>query len=172
MRKFLLLAALAAFLALFNHSALQKEKLMEGGMVMYLKTAPFDPRALLLGDYMDLDFEINREATAALYSPAGQGNPPREGAIIVALDERGVAFFKRLEGEGEGPAENEYRLRYRVDNRRAQVTAAAFFFQEGHAKDYEAAKYGEIRVDTDGGTLLTHLLDRDLRRIAPQKEPR
>ena len=38
----------------------------------------------------------------------------------------------------------------------------AFFFQEGTAKRYEAARYGEFRVASDGELLLTGLRGKEL----------
>jgi uncharacterized membrane-anchored protein len=41
----------------------------------------------------------------------------------------------------------------------------AFFFQEGTARRYEAARYGEFRVAPDGELLLTGLRDKDLQAL-------
>lgn len=180
MRKTLLVLGLALVLGLFNWSVLQKEPLLTGGTVMYLQLAPVDPRAFLLGDYMDLAFRIDGEVTAALREAARNGEQagetdralrtqlPRDGLAVVRLSEERVASFVRLDDSGP-LAENEHRLYFRLKNGSAETAARSFFFQEGHAADYEAAGYGEIHVDADGRSLLTHLLDRDLQRIVPGK---
>jgi uncharacterized membrane-anchored protein len=49
---------------------------------------------------------------------------------------------------------------------RPKFATNAFFFQEGDAGLYEAARYGEFRVD-DGELLLTGLRGRALERLGP-----
>lgn len=182
MRKFLLLLCLVLILGAFNLSVMNREPLLHGGTVMYLRLAPVDPRALLLGDYMDLEFYMDREVTDALYEavrqPDGQdatgwhewrtlrSRLPHEGLAVVGLSPEREASFIRLD-DGSPLAENEHRLFFRVKNGNAEVAARSFFFQEGHAGDYEQAEYGEIHVGPDGRNLLTHLLDAELRRIEP-----
>ena len=184
MRKILLFLSLVLVLGAFNLAALQKEPLLEEGTVMYLELAPVDPRAFLLGDYMALEFSIDRDVTDALREAAkeltqteGDGYSyyeyrrlrrfmPREGLVVVSLSPDGVASFERLD-DGSPLAGGEHHLYFRLKNGNAEVAARSFFFQEGHAEDYEAADYGEIHVAPDGRNLLTHLLDRDLKRIVP-----
>jgi len=50
---------------------------------------------------------------------------------------------------------------------RPKFATNAFFFQEGDAGLYEAARYGEFRVDDDGELLLTGLRGRALERLGP-----
>ena len=39
------------------------------------------------------------------------------------------------------------------------IATNAFYFQEGHAQRYDRAKYGELRVDESGGSVLIGLRD-------------
>ena len=48
-------------------------------------------------------------------------------------------------------------MRYRVRDGRVKFGSNAFFFQEGHARDYAGARYGELRVSPAGEVLLTGL---------------
>ena len=43
----------------------------------------------------------------------------------------------------------------------------AWYFREGDATRWEAAKFGEFRVEPDGKALLVGLADAQLRGIAP-----
>ena len=177
MRKILLLLGLLLILCAFNWAVWQREPLLRDGTVMYLRLAPVDPRAFLLGDYMDLSFAIDLDITDALYDEARKNNKatsrfelqrelPREGHVVVTLSPQRVAEFLRLE-DGSSLSSNEHKLHFRLKSGRAYVTAQSFFFQEGHAQDYEEAIYGEIHVDPEGKNLLTHLLDDNLQRIDP-----
>ena len=46
-----------------------------------------------------------------------------------------------------------------------QVSSGAFFFQEGHGKDYAAARFAVLKVDEDGESLIIGLLDDAMERI-------
>ena len=47
------------------------------------------------------------------------------------------------------------------------VVTDAWYFREGDATRWEAAKFGEFRVEPDGKALLVGLADAQLRGIAP-----
>ena len=67
--------------------------------------------------------------------------------------------------DGQTLSENETLLNYRVRNGTVKFATNAFFFQEGHAKNYEAARYGQFRVNDQGELLLTALYDKDLNKL-------
>jgi uncharacterized membrane-anchored protein len=160
-RRLLVAGALLALLAGFNWSAAQKERLRDEGAVVLLELAPVDPRALLLGDYMALEYRMNRQA-----SP-----PPEQAAACVMrvrLDENRVAAFARWD-DGGPPASGEQLLRCKSRHRDVQAASPAFFFQEGYAGDFAAARYGELRVSPQGDSLLVALRDAAFQRIAPQQ---
>lgn len=85
---------------------------------------------------------------------------------MVTLDEKKIGTFQRLDNS-TALADNETRLRYRVRNGEVKFATNAFFFQEGHAQAYEAARYGQFRVDEDGELLLAAMFNETLERIQP-----
>lgn len=156
MRRTLLVATTLLLLLAVNYTIYQREHLLGNGRVILLELAPVDPRSLMQGDYMALRFQIANQAFA------GQDlNTLDDGHLVAALDERGVATFSRF-ADATPIAKDEVLLRYRIRNNRSKFATNAFFFQEGHAKDYETAKFGEFRVDADGEAILTRLRDKDL----------
>ncbi len=58
-------------------------------------------------------------------------------------------------------------MRYRVREGRVKFATNAWFFQEGHAKHYERARYGEFRVAPSGDMLLVNMLGEKLERLGP-----
>ncbi|XXF76525.1 GDYXXLXY domain-containing protein [Myxococcaceae bacterium GXIMD 01537] len=141
-------------LALLGPTALivQKEQLLAHGQPVLLELAPVDPRSLMQGDYMTLDYAISRER--------GWGEERIEdGHLVLRLDENGVGQFVRYDEPGKPLAPGEFLLRYRVRNGRVRLGAEAFFFQEGHADRYTGAKYGELRVASSGSSVLVGLRD-------------
>lgn len=154
-RHALILLGLVASLGLVGWEVAGKEHLLATGDMLLLELGPRDPRSLMQGDYMTLDYALAREV-------ATRPGAPRTGTIIVRRDEHGVARFLRPD-DGGPVAEGQYRLTYRVRDGRARIGTDAYFFQEGTANLYDAARYGEVRVAPDGTTLLVALRDAERR---------
>jgi uncharacterized membrane-anchored protein len=51
-----------------------------------------------------------------------------------------------------------------------QLIPERVLFQEGHAKFYERARYGEFRVAPDGECLLTGMRGEKLERLGPPQK--
>jgi len=86
---------------------------------------------------------------------------------LLALDADGRA---RLAGVADAlPAGDTVAMRIRWRDGGPTVGPNAFFFQEGTAETYEAARWGEFRVAPDGSALLTHLRDEALTRLGEQR---
>lgn len=151
MRKAIALLAGLIVLILANLTIYQREKLLAEGRIVLLQLAPVDPRSLMQGDYMALDFQVNRDVAA---KPRGQ----RDGRAVLTMDKRGVGSFLRFDdGSPLGP--NQVLLHYRVREGQPRIATNAFFFQEGEGERYQPARYGEFRVAPDGEAILTGLRD-------------
>jgi uncharacterized membrane-anchored protein len=164
MRKWILLASLPAVLAVLNGMVHQKERTLKSGTTVLLKLAPVDPRSLMQGDYMALNYGITREA-----EPIIKGGPPA-GKLVLGLDRDGVARFVRYYN-GEPLASDEQLLCYKR-RRQIRLGAESFFFQEGHAQYYANAKYGELKVAPSGESVLVGLRDEGLRPLGPKAPTR
>lgn len=151
-RQALIVGGLLLVLGATNLQIVQKERLLRDGAPLLLELAPVDPRSLIQGDYMALDYAISRQLL-------GQPGWPRDGRIVVAPDEQGVARFVRRHEAGAPLAPGERLLQYRTRNGRVRIGTDAFHFQEGHATRYQAARYGAITVDDSGTSLLIGLRD-------------
>lgn len=133
------------------------ERLLAQGTVVRLELAPRDPRALLTGDYMALNYRLARDVAAAI---GGQpAAPPRDGFVVVQADLRGVAVFVRVQPAPRPVAVGEVALRYRVRDGHVGLGTDAWYFEEGSGARFEPARFGEFRVGSDGTALLTTLLD-------------
>lgn len=143
-----------------NGLIVHKEHIKRNGQIMLLKTAPRDPRSLMQGDYMALNYEI-----------AGQiPTQDEDGFAVVRLDQDHVAQLARVYG-GEPLEAGEHLLRFRVRNGRTRLGAEEYFFQEGDARFYENARYAELRVSTSGTALLTGLRGPGLEKLGPNGAP-
>jgi uncharacterized membrane-anchored protein len=159
----LLLTGLLLCLAFVNASIVAKERLMSQGRLVYLELAPVDPRSLMQGDYMALNYRVAEQVRQALpkdqQCPAWlSGLAPGKGRVVIRLDDRRIGQFVRLD-EGTNRAPDEIVLQYRIRAGKLQFASDAWFFEEGTAGRYEQARYGRFRVAEDGEMLLTGLND-------------
>ena len=156
-RKAIVLVAGLLMLAFVNFGIFQREQLVTHGRIILLKLSPVDPRSLLQGDYMRLNFEAADQAFPArrrFANEQGRG----DGHIVVAVDGHGVGRFRRI-ADGAPLAPGEVALRYRMRGGQPHFGTNAYFFEEGQAAAYEKAAYGEFRVGDDGEAILTGLRD-------------
>jgi uncharacterized membrane-anchored protein len=131
-----------------NWQVAGKEQLRANGRTVYLDLAPRDPRSLMQGDYMALNFRVAQDISRM--------GPTEGGAAILKLDDRGVGDFVRLDtGAPRDPAEVRFRFRLRKDS--VWLGTNAFFFHEGDEERYRGARYGEFRVNDDGDAMLVNL---------------
>ncbi|ODV44436.1 hypothetical protein AWV79_07970 [Cupriavidus sp. UYMMa02A] len=152
-----ILMAWALTLALAAAGIFGKERLLARGDTIYLRLAPVDPRSLMQGDYMALNFAIG----AAIRAARMDGFEQRDGVAVIRLDANREASFVRLHGD-EPLAAGERLLRFQTVEARwggtqVQVSTDAYFFQEGQGGRFEKARYGEFRVDGNGQALLVGL---------------
>jgi uncharacterized membrane-anchored protein len=165
------LIALVIILGLVNWSIALKEKHLSDGRTVYLELAPVDPRSLMQGDYMALRFRLANEVYDALPKAKESRRWRQEvnasdGHVVVSLDERNIGSFNRLY-QDQALAKDEILMRYRVRNGEVKFATNAFFFQEGHAKHYESARYGQFSVDDTGELLLVAMYDKSLNKLGP-----
>jgi len=163
--KWLTAGTILVALILVNLSIFQKEQVLEKGTVVIMELAPVDPRSLMQGDYMALDYALARKVYRQ-YWLEGQTRPASAGTLAVELDEQHRAIQARLYQEGMLKSQ-EVLMKYHLANRALQIGTPSYFFQEGHAERFEKARYGEFRVGSDGTALLTYLLDAEGKRIQP-----
>ncbi|MET0406669.1 MAG: GDYXXLXY domain-containing protein [Cystobacter sp.] len=143
---------------------LDKERVLTRGTPLLLELAPVDPRSLMQGDYMVLDYAISQNIRAF------GSREDDEGRLVLREDERGVGQLVRHDA-GEPLRPGELLLRYKVRGRRVRLGAESFFFQEGHADHYARAKYGELRVAADGTSVLVGLRDAERQPLRPPAAP-
>jgi uncharacterized membrane-anchored protein len=171
MLKKIALISLLIILVLVNWSIHGKEKHLAEGKIVYLDLAPVDPRSLMQGDYMALRFHLADEVYKAL--PKKEDRKHRrhntaasDGYVVTSLDQRNIGTFKDLYS-GQVLSKDEILLRYRVRNGAVKFATNAYFFQEGHGKYYQPARYGQFRVDDKGELLLVSMYDKDLNKLEP-----
>lgn len=137
---------------------MKKEELLTDGQLVLLELTPVDPRSLMQGDYMALRYKISDGIVAEKI--------PARGYCVVLLDANGVANKVRFQEDKTPLNKDEYLIEYTsTDNWNINIGAESFFFQEGHGEKYEEAKYGGVKIDKNGNSLLIGLYDKKLKKI-------
>lgn len=130
--------------------------MLKSGRMVLLELAPADPRSLMQGDYMILRYTLADSIVERL---------PRRGYCVIKLDSNNIASKVRFQSETTPLNNGEYLIEFTSPNKGIlNIGAESYFFQEGEAEKYEKAKYGAVRIDDKGNSLLTGLYD-DQRRL-------
>ena len=178
-----------ALLGAVNYKVQQFEDVLATGKPVVLKIAPVDPRSLMQGDYMVLNYAILSEFQQSQVLPESneslesnesidtvesneitgidESSPSEKKAyILVHLDKNHVATF--CEEQSEIPTDfkhctpNVYLpIRYK-GGWLPKLPSQDYFFAEGKGEHYAQAEYAEYRFK-DGILLLARLLDKDLK---------
>ena len=142
-------ASLLLTLVVSNGAIWQKEALISSGRPVFIELAPVDPRSLMQGDYMALNFQmpaLDREDIATL----------RRAMVIAKVDGRGVAVMQGLAGD-RSLAPDEILIELVQTGSGLRPATNAWYFKEGEAPRWSRAKYGEFRIDDKGRALLVNL---------------
>lgn len=153
-KSILILANLLLLLIYFNSSISKKETILTDGKLILLALAPVDPRSLMQGDYMILRYALSEDLQ--------EQELAKRGYCIVVLDSVGVAKRVRFQENLTPLQTGEYALNYTAaDSWQVNIGAESYFFQEGDAEKYGNAKYGGIKIDNKGNSILIGLYDQD-----------
>ena len=163
-RRGLMLAGAVFALVGVNGAIWQKEQLIRQGQPVFIALAPVDPRALIQGDHMALAFEMPPAAMTAPDAPGWHEALPggQRWHAVAVRDARGVAKLQRYD-LGPGPLDaGEFRILLTRKPGGWTVVTDAWFFAEGEASRWQAARFGEFRIDPQGRALLVGLRGADL----------
>ncbi len=156
-----IVTGLVAVLAAVNVDIVQKEAIIRDGTRFVVALRPVDPRSLMQGDYMTLNFASQGGEDGNLFADYSHRY------VELQPDAQGVYHFTRTLRQMAPPAQpGNVVVRYRrqLDERVLFVTDA-YFFPEGQAEHFARARYGEFRVNQEGVALLTGLLDEKQNRL-------
>ena len=149
-KKIILAINLLLVLVFFVLSVLSKEATLANSRQILVQLAPVDPRSLMQGDYMALNYSI----TGRIRDNGGKD-------VVVKVDDDNVATFVRQQND-KTLNDGELLIRWTTNKRgRKSIGADNYFFQEGTGDKYAVAHYGLLRVDSDGNCVLVGLCDRE-----------
>lgn len=129
------------------------------GKVVYLKTTPVDPRDLLRGNYVNLNFEISRIEDYSL------NHYFKKGYIILKTDENNIASYESFSAEkpkeglfikGEILNRNHYTGKYE-----AKYGIESYFLSPDKARKMEnelsQGGVAKVKIDKQGNAKIVEL---------------
>jgi uncharacterized membrane-anchored protein len=146
----------ALILLAANGSIWQKEQLIRHGQAVFVPLFPVDPRSLMQGDYMTLNFLPRFSANAPELDMDREAFNFEHPRMVFKRDAQGIlsALGPDL---GQPLAADEIAIQLVPKNGRWIVVTDAFYFKEGEAQRWNPARFGEFRVDASGKALLVGL---------------
>ncbi|MCC2963483.1 GDYXXLXY domain-containing protein [Massilia sp. IC2-278] len=134
-------------LVVVNAAIWNKEALIRTGQPVFVELAPVDPRSLMQGDYMALDYVFPEKLDAPLDGRA---------KLVARRAPNGIVSLLGLH-KGQPLAKDEILIEVIEKHERPLIVTDAWYFKEGEAERWAAARYGEFRVDASGKALLVGL---------------
>ena len=144
-------------LALINLAIVRNQQVLREGTVFYLQLAPVDPRSLLQGDYMALNYEISNQLRSDWPEQI-----PDAAWVSLSLDPKGIAGNPELSAQAPAAAPGTVVLQVRKQGWQVVLATDGYYFEEGQGERYQRARYGQFHSDGGDKALLSTLVDENL----------
>ena len=180
-KKILLIINIVILFVVTGFSANKEESYKKLDSYFYLELAPIDPRSLLQGDYMTLNYDITDKVRDFIYNNGtyiydGENENESEenkalrkladskkAYIAVRLDENKVAKFVKITKEITDEKDLLF-IAYKTNGFDVNINANSYLFQEGTGDKYEEARYSKV-VLIGNNLRLIDLRDKDFKEI-------
>jgi len=157
MRKILIILAVVFQVAVLAFMAAKREFILRNGEIVYLRTAPIDPRDMFRGDYVRLQYEISTVAAAKMKMPLPDPQSRQEMILYAVLgrDENGLGTLQYLTDKKpeaglfiKGRTTNDWRFRRGAGSVSVKYGIEAYFVQQGkgHAIEKKRGSRTEVQV--------------------------
>lgn len=149
-------------LGIVNWDVRGKEQVIAHGQRILVPLVPVDPRSLMQGDYMALNFALPFDMREKLQNIVS----PRQ-LVRASIDDQGVATIQGLLTATDPLQKGELALPLKRLKGQWVLVTDAYFFPEGQGRHFEQTRYGDFRVLPDGRALLVGLADADGQPVLP-----
>lgn len=152
MKTKLLILVLALQTAWILGTAVTQERILRVGQVILLETQPVDPRDLLRGDYVRLNYKISDVPREKFFPPPGTNELAPGATVFVALTPAGTNGFyqvSRASRERFTPESNEIILRGAVADswrNRAGFVHVAYGLEQYFVPEGTGNPHGKLTV--------------------------
>ena len=136
-----LVAGAVVVFGLVNWDVRGKEKVIAEGQPVLVRLVPVDPRSLMQGDYMALNFLLPPEVSAALRKSLAPA-----ALVRAKLDAKGEATVLALARSRADAGAGEIILPLKQLKGRWVLVTDAYFFPEGTGEAFARAQFGDFRL--------------------------
>ncbi len=157
MKKLFVVLNLILLIVVFGYSVIKEENNLKKN-TFYIKTSPVDPRSLIQGDYMVLNYNITDSARIEAVNI-------RKGYIRIKINDLKIAEFIRVDKEYMPPSNNEISIQFQKNSSNIDIGVNSYLFQEGTGNKFQKAQYAEVIELKNGKLRLKSLLDKDFKII-------
>ena len=180
-KKILLIINIVILFVITGFSANKEENYKKLDSYFYLELTPVDPRSLLQGDYMTLNYDITDKVRDFIYNNRthiydGENEneveeirelkklaDAKKAYIAVRLDKNKVAKFVKVTKEKTDEKDLLF-IAYKTDGFDVNINANSYLFQEGTGGKYQNARYSKV-VLVGNNLRLIDLRDKDFKEI-------
>ena len=180
-KKMLLIANIVILFIVTAFSAIKEENYKKLDSYFYLELAPVDPRSLLQGDYMILNYDITDKVRDFIHNnrtyiyggedenevdeikEARKLAHSKKAYVAIRLDENKVARYVKITKEKTDEKDLLF-IAYKTDGFNVDINANSYFFQEGTGDKYQNAVYSKVVLVGDK-LRLVDLRDKDFKEI-------
>ena len=181
MKKILIVVNIVLLFVITGFSAQKEESYKKLDSYFYLELRPVDPRSLLQGDYMTLNYDITDKARDFIYNNRSyiyDGENENEveeirelrklanakkAYIAVRLDKDRVARYVKITKEKTDEKDLLF-IAYKTNGFNVNINANSYLFQEGTGDKYQNARYSKV-VLVGNNLRLIDLRDKDFKEI-------
>lgn len=155
----LLLAVIVLQFGFLAYKTASSERLLRTGTSVKLELAPVDPRSMLQGDYVTLNYSISALPEGSASELESRGSGRQKVKVVLVKDSRGVHTFSRLFKEGEILGPDEIAINGITSGwGTVYYGIETYFVPEGTGLEVERnARFAHIRVSANGNALLERL---------------
>ena len=180
-KKILLIINIVILFVVTGFSANKEESYKKLDSYFYLELTPVDPRSLLQGDYMTLNYDITDKASDFIYNNRtyiydGENEneveeirelrklaDAKRAYIAVRLDKNRAARYVKITKEKTDEKDLLF-IAYKTDGFNVDINANSYLFQEGTGDKYQNARYSKV-VLVGNNLRLIDLRDKDFKEI-------
>ena len=180
-KKILLIVNITILFVITGFSARKEESYKKSENYFYLELTPVDPRSLLQGNYMTLNYDITDKARDFIYNNRsyiydGENEneveeirelrnlaDAKKAYIAVRLDKDRVARYVKITKE-KTDEKGLLFIAYKTDGFNVNINANSYLFQEGTGDKYQNARYSKV-VLVGNNLRLIDLRDKDFKEI-------
>lgn len=154
----LILVIVALQFGFLAYQTTSSERLLTTGTSIKLEITPIDPRSMLQGDYVTLNYRISTIPEAFEEELDSYGGLSKI-KVVLSIDERGVYVFNRLYRAGEEIGDKEIIVNGKTSGwRLIYYGIETYFVPEGTGLEVERnARFAYVRVSADGDVVLEKL---------------